>query len=218
MTKRLRYSTHTFYNSYRYSWTYYKRQHKRIKRSEPIKRLDKDDKTRPINLTTPKDVPGPIKNDKTKENKVRNKSGLDKDDKTRPINSTTPKDVPGPIKNDKTKETKVRNKSGLDKDDKELKQSHHRRDVVLQRSHTLAPGKQNYDGGHINQRVQRRSQYNRRPENSTAYYYDRPVMPYGEAWWPHVGHYPYQFGYDRQRWPDEYYHQRGNTFSWSSDC
>ncbi|CAG2228316.1 unnamed protein product [Mytilus edulis] len=109
-------------------------------------------------------------------------------------------------------------KSRLDKDDKKLKQSDHRRDVVFQSSHTLAPGKQNHDGGHINQRVQRRSQYNSRPENNIAYYYDRPVMSYGEAWWPYVGNYPYPFGYERQRRPYEYHHQRGNTFSWSSDC
>lgn len=76
---------------------------------------------------------------------------------------------------------------------------------------------QNHDGGHVNQRVQRRSQYNRRPENNTAYYYDRAAMPYGEAWWPYVGHYPYPFGYERQRWPDNYHHQRGNRFSWSAD-
>ncbi|XP_076077318.1 uncharacterized protein LOC143047880 [Mytilus galloprovincialis] len=149
-------------------------------------------------------------------NKYSHQMNNGKDNDTAPIHFTTPTDVPGPITNYNTKESK--RKSRLDKDDKKLKQSDHRRDVVFQRSHKLAPGKQNHDGGHINQRVQRRTQYNSRPENNIAYYHNRPVMPYGEAWWPYVGNYQYPFGYERQRRPYEYHHQRGNTFSWSADC
>lgn len=149
--------------------------------------------------------------------KYSHQNNTERDNEIASVNSTTPKDVPGPIKNDNTKETKVRNKSRLDKDDQKPKQSDDRRDVVFQRSHTLAPGKQNRDAGYINQRVQRRSQYNINPESNNAYYYDRPFMSYGETRWPYVGSSPYTFGYKRHRRPDKYHHQKGNTFSWSAD-
>lgn len=42
---------------------------------------ERDNDIAPVNSTTSKDVPGPIKNDNTKETKVRNKSRLNKDDK-----------------------------------------------------------------------------------------------------------------------------------------
>ncbi|CAC5386726.1 unnamed protein product [Mytilus coruscus] len=53
---------------------------------------ERDNEIASVNSTTPKDVPGPIKNDNTKETKVRNKSRLDKDDQ-KPKQSDDRRDV-----------------------------------------------------------------------------------------------------------------------------